>query len=27
MKNVYCTQQTKKDLSKADLLYEVVRLY
>ncbi|WP_303677260.1 radical SAM protein [Dehalococcoides mccartyi] len=27
LKNVYCTQQTKKDLSKADLLYEVVRLY
>ncbi|MEA2121500.1 MAG: hypothetical protein EGMGGAKC_00821 [Dehalococcoides mccartyi] len=27
LKNVYCTQQTKQNLSKADLLYEVVRLY
>lgn len=25
--NVYCTQQTKRELSKADLLYEVIRLY
>jgi hypothetical protein len=27
LKNVYSTQQTKRELTKEDLLYEVVRLY